>query len=281
MEVLDTIEAARSALRTARAAGQRIGFVPTMGALHAGHASLIARARFETDLVMVSIFVNPLQFSPGEDLARYPRPFERDTSSAEKAGADLIFAPSVEEMYPHGALDTKVSVPALSEMMEGASRPGHFDGVATVVAKLFNVVGPSKAYFGEKDWQQLAVVRRMVADLSFPVEIIGCPTIREPDGLAMSSRNAYLDAEHRAAAVVLQRALGGGRMLVADGERSAAKVASTMWEIMASEPLADPLYASVVDAELRGVREVGAGCRLLVAAQVGPARLIDNEAAFP
>src|SRR5205823_4752076 len=191
----------------ARAQGQRVGLVPTMGYLHAGHASLIEAAARDNDVVAVTVFVNPLQFGPTEDLAAYPRDLERDTKLAEQAGASVVFAPSVEEMYPTGEPLTTVAVRQVSEPLEGRFRPTHFAGVATVVAKLFALAGPCRAYFGEKDYQQLAVIRRMSADLSFPVEVVGCPTVRDPDGLAKSSRNAYLTTEERAVAPTLHRAL--------------------------------------------------------------------------
>ena len=194
-----TIAELRSHLDAARAAGRRVGFVPTMGYLHDGHASLMRAARAECDVVVTSIFVNPLQFGPSEDLDAYPRDLTGDTALAEANGVDVVFAPSTAEMYPEAILTT-VSVREVSATLEGRTRPTHFDGVATVVAKLFSIVGPCSAYFGEKDFQQLAVVRRLVADLSIPVEVVGCPTVREPDGLAMSSRNAYLTPEERAAA---------------------------------------------------------------------------------
>jgi pantoate--beta-alanine ligase len=219
---VDTIAELRTVLDAERAAGRRVGFVPTMGFLHEGHVSLMRAARAECDVVVTSIFVNPLQFAAHEDLDDYPRDLERDAALASGADVDLLFVPSVREMYPDpvagGPLATAVSVAGVSDGMEGASRPTHFAGVATVVAKLFSIVGPCRAFFGEKDFQQLAVVRRMVADLSMPVDVVGCETVREPDGLAMSSRNAYLSAEQRAAAPVLHRALRAGVAVVLAGE---------------------------------------------------------------
>jgi len=213
VEVLESVAACRGTLDEARAAGRVVGLVPTMGALHQGHTSLLERARAECDVVAVSIFVNPLQFGDPEDIARYPRTLERDLRVCADAGADVVFVPSVEEMYPSwpSAPSTTVSVRGVSDAWEGASRPGHFDGVATVVAKLFTTAGPCRAYFGLKDFQQLAVVRRMARELSLPVEVIGCPIVREPDGLALSSRNVRLSATERRAATALSQALAAGR----------------------------------------------------------------------
>jgi len=266
----------RAALDARRAAGATVGFVPTMGYLHAGHTSLMDAARADTDVVVASIFVNPLQFAAHEDLDSYPRDLERDTALAEAHGVDLLFVPSVTEMYPQ-PVATTVSVAGVSQGYEGASRPTHFDGVATVVAKLFSIVGPCRAYFGEKDYQQLAVVRRMVADLSMPVTVVGCPTVREPDGLAMSSRNAYLTPAERAAAPVLHRALTAGAAAVEAGARDPDAVVATMVEVVASEPLAELDYAAVVDAATLEVsRPLRGELRLLIAARFGRARLLDN-----
>ena len=281
MEVVTAIADARRRLGESRARGATVGLVPTMGALHAGHRSLIERSVAERDVTVVTVFVNPLQFGPGEDLASYPRDFERDAALCEEAGVDLVLHPSVEEMYPSGVPTlTTVSVAEISEPMEGASRPAHFAGVATVVAKLFNIAGPCHAYFGEKDWQQLAVVRRMAADLSFPVEVIGCPTVREPDGLALSSRNVYLTPEERAAAPVLHWALVAGAASIAAGERDPATVRELMRDLITAEPLAQLDYAEVVDAStLRPVDPLRGELRLLAATRFGRARLIDNEGA--
>ena len=218
LTTISTIAELRARLDAARSVGQQVGFVPTMGYLHEGHVSLLAAARAADDVVVASIFVNPLQFGPAEDLAAYPRDLDRDTALAEAAGVDLLFVPSLQEMYPDGPVRTSITVAEVSEPLEGRSRPTHFAGVATVVAKLFAIVGPCRAYFGEKDWQQVAVVRRMVRDLSIPVEVVACPTSREPDGLARSSRNAYLTAEERAAAPVVHAALQVGRMAIDAGE---------------------------------------------------------------
>lgn len=276
MKRVEAIADLRAALDAERASGRRVGFVPTMGYLHDGHASLIRQARAATDVVAVSIFVNPLQFGAGEDLAAYPRDLDNDSRLAEANGADVLFTPTVEEMYPR-PVQTTVSVGGVSEPLEGASRPTHFAGVATVVAKLFSIVGPCAAYFGEKDFQQLAVIRRMVADLSMPVDVVGCPTRREPDGLAMSSRNVYLSPEERDAAPVIHRALQAGAALILAGERDPAAVRDLVRGIIEAEPLAQVDYAEVVDAASFTVPDPLAGSlRLLVAARFGRARLIDN-----
>jgi len=271
-----TIAELRQALDPVRAAGRTVGFVPTMGYLHDGHGSLMAAARAERDVVVTSIFVNPLQFGPTEDLDAYPRDLERDTALAAASGVDLLFVPSGQEMYP-APIRTTVSVAGVSAPLEGRARPTHFDGVATVVAKLFAIVGPCTAYFGEKDFQQLAVVRRMVADLSIPVEVVGCPTVREADGLAMSSRNAYLTPEERAAAPVVHAALQVGRTAILDGERDPAVVRGAMAAHVATEARAELDYAEVVDAATFEVPDPLAGSlRLLAAVRFGRARLIDN-----
>jgi len=279
-ELVPTIAGLRERLDAARAAGRSVGFVPTMGYLHAGHGSLIAAARAENDLVVVSIFVNPLQFAADEDLSDYPRDLDHDRALAGEQGADLIFTPSVDEMYPFGPVLTQVTVEALAGTWEGATRPTHFSGVATVVSKLFSIVGPCRAYFGEKDFQQLALIRRMVADLSMPIGVVGCPIVREADGLAMSSRNAYLDQDQRAAAPVLRRALDRGLQLVEEGERSPAVVAGAMAAVVSNEPLATLDYAAAVDAATLEEPELLDGdIRLIIAAQVGRPRLLDNAGA--
>jgi pantoate--beta-alanine ligase len=267
------------ALDAERAVGRRVGLVPTMGALHAGHRSLVARAADECDVVAVTVFVNPLQFDRAADLAGYPRDLEGDVVQARSAGATIVFAPSVEEMYPGfpAPVATSVHVDALGDVLEGASRPGHFDGVATVVAKLCSLAGRSRVYFGEKDFQQLAVVRRMVADLSLPVDIVSCPTVREPDGLALSSRNVRLAPDERRAAVALSRALDAGVRALADGERDPARVGATMSGVLAAHDGVAADYAVAVDAATLGSPDMLHGdVRLLVAATVGPVRLIDN-----
>jgi len=230
MDIMESAGGCRDALDRARAAGRTVGLVPTMGALHDGHVSLIARARAECDVVAVSIFVNPLQFGDPEDMARYPRTLERDLFVCAEAGADVVFVPTVAEMYPSWPAPpaTTVSVRGVSDRWEGASRPGHFDGVATVVSKLFSIAGPCRAYFGLKDFQQLAVVRRMVSDLCLPVEVVGCPIVREADELALSSRNARLSGAEREAATVLSRALAAGRAALGAGARSGDAVARAM-----------------------------------------------------
>ena len=279
LTTVDTIAHLREVLDAARAGGRTVGFVPTMGYLHDGHASLLRAARHDTETVLLSIFVNPLQFAADEDLDAYPRDLAGDVAVAEAAGADVVFAPSTREMYPEPVLTT-VSVAQVSQPMEGRTRPTHFDGVATVVAKLFGIVGPCRAYFGEKDFQQLAVVRRLAADLSVPVDIVGCPTVREPDGLAMSSRNVYLSPEERAAAPILHQALEAGRRAVEAGERDPAEVRAVMVDVVGTERLAELDYAEVVDAATFAVPDPLEGTlRLLVAARFGGARLIDNVGA--
>lgn len=276
LKVHATIADLRHELDAHRSAGRAIGFVPTMGYLHEGHASLMRAARAAADVVVVSIFVNPLQFGPTEDLDSYPRDLAADTDLAERCGVDLLFVPTVPEMYPD-AVRTTVTVAGVSEPLEGRTRPAHFAGVATVVAKLFAIVGPCQALFGEKDFQQLAVVRTMVRDLSIPVEVIGCETVRELDGLAMSSRNAYLTAEERAAAPCVHAALQAGRAAVLQGQTDSAAVRRAMAQVIAAEPLAQLDYAEVVDATTFEVPDPLAGTlRLLAAVRFGRARLIDN-----
>ncbi len=278
MQRTSTVAATRQALDHARAEGGTVGLVPTMGYLHPGHASLIERAAAECDVTAVTIFVNPLQFAPGEDLDAYPRDLAGDAALAEGCGADLLFVPPIEEMYAEPTLTT-VDVAELAAHLEGITRPTHLRGVATAVAKLFNIAGPCRAYFGEKDFQQLAVVRRMALDLSFPVEVVGCPTVREPDGLALSSRNAYLSPAERAAAPVLHWALVVGAAAVAAGERHPAAVRGLVGDLIAAEPLADLDYAEVVDAAtLASVEPLAGELRILAAARFGRARLIDNVA---
>lgn len=280
MTTIVGIAALRARLDAERASGRTVGFVPTMGYLHAGHASLMARARGETDVVIVSIFVNPLQFAPSEDLAAYPRDLAADTALAEAEGVDVLFVPTETEMYPDGVVRTNVSVAQVSAGLEASTRPTHFDGVATVVAKLLAIVGTCRAYFGEKDFQQIAVVRRMVRDLSLPVEVVACPTLRDPDGLALSSRNIYLLPAERAAAPVLHAALLAGRMAIDAGEVNPAKVRALVADLINAEPLAHLDYAEVVDAEtLQRMDPLVGELRLLAAARFGKARLIDNIAA--
>jgi pantoate--beta-alanine ligase len=276
VELTATVVDTRARLDAARAMGATVGLVPTMGSLHEGHLSLVRAARAECDIVVMSIFVNPLQFGAGEDLESYPRDLDRDATLAADEGVDLLFAPSVDEMYPRPPL-TSVVVPDLAQTMEGASRPTHFAGVATVVAKLFNIAGPCRAYFGEKDFQQLAIIRRMAADLSFPIDVISCPIVREPDGLARSSRNVYLEPDERATAPVLYRALLAGRDAIDAGERDPASVVATVVATIEAEPLARLDYAEVVDPiSLRCPDRLAGEVRLLVAARFGRPRLLDN-----
>jgi pantoate--beta-alanine ligase len=266
----------RGASRAARRAGKRLGFVPTMGALHEGHLSLVRAAKTACDLVAASIFVNPTQFGPNEDLAKYPRSLERDCDLLEREGVELLFAPAVEEMYPAGAV-TWVTVETLSDKLDGRSRPGHFRGVTTVVAKLFHVVEPDAAFFGQKDAAQVAIIRRMVRDLNLAVEIVVCPIVREADGLAMSSRNAYLDPERRKRALVLHRSLMRVQGLAEAGERNAARLLAAGREEIAREDSVRLDYIEIVDADtLDPVDDVSGSALVAVAAFVGSTRLIDN-----
>ncbi|WP_374210626.1 pantoate--beta-alanine ligase [Dermatobacter hominis] len=282
MRTVTTAAELRAVLDAERSAGRTVGFVPTMGYLHDGHASLIRAAAAADDVVVTSIFVNPLQFAPSEDLAAYPRDLDGDRRVAEAAGGALVFAPTEDEMYPggRGAVLTTVAVPALAGVMEGESRPTHFAGVCTVVAKLFHLVGPCRAWFGEKDYQQLAILRRMAIDLSFPVDVVGAPTVREPDGLALSSRNVYLTAEEREVAPVLQRALQAGAAAIAGGETDADVVRRTMAAVVDAAPLGALDYVEVADADTLEPLEVARpDARLFGAVRFGRARLIDNIAA--
>jgi pantoate--beta-alanine ligase len=275
--VIRTVAEVRSAGDEARAAGRSVGLVPTMGALHDGHASLIDRARAETDLVIVSIFVNPLQFGEVADLEDYPRDEDRDLRRAEGLGVDVVFAPGVAEMYPQGEPEITVDPGPLGDRLEGASRPGHFRGVATVVSKLFHAVGSCRAYFGEKDAQQLAVIRRMVRDLNEPVDVVACPTVRDPDGLALSSRNARLTPEQREAAGCLFLALAAAAELTKNGERETPKLVAVMAREIGATPEARLDYAVVVDdASFEEIGWIEGPARALVAARFGDVRLIDN-----
>jgi pantoate--beta-alanine ligase len=262
--------------RLARAENKIVGLVPTMGALHAGHMALVERARHESSQVVTSIFVNPTQFGPKEDLAKYPRTFEADSQKLSDAGVDTIFAPQPTDIYPPG-FRTYVNVDGLSDRLEGRSRPGHFRGVATVVLKLFEIVQPTYAYFGRKDAQQVRVISQMVRDLNLDVENVICPIVREPDGLALSSRNVYLNPEERKAALVLNRALTAARDELASGTRDALSIQSTMQKIFAAEPRATLDYAEVVDADtFEPVVRIARPCYILLAAFLGKTRLIDN-----
>jgi pantoate--beta-alanine ligase len=282
LELIEKAADWRTRLDACRGKGQQVGLVPTMGALHAGHMSLIRRAAAECDVVGVTDYVNPLQFGAGEDLSAYPRDIRRDCVLAEEAGAAFVFAPSVEVMWPDRPATT-VTVEGLTERLEGASRPGHFNGVTTIVAKLFSLTGPCFAYFGEKDFQQLVVVRRMVTDLSLPVDVLACPTVRETDGLALSSRNAYLTAAEREAAPHLFYALLAGKRAVEDdGVDDADLVEKSMAESLERQPLFQLDYAAVADPEtLERPARITGEVRLLLAARIGRARLIDNIPATP
>ena len=276
MHAVETSAELRAAVAAARSGDAVVGFVPTMGALHAGHRSLLAAARRETGFVVASVFVNPLQFGPAEDLGTYPRDRDGDLAVLEADGVDLAFLPGEREVWP-APPEVRLRVGALGERLEGAWRPGHLDGVATVVAKLLHLVGPSRAYFGQKDAQQLAVVRRMVADLAFPNEIVACPTVREPDGLAVSSRNVYLSAEERARAAVLNRSLEAGRDAFMAGERDPAAIEMAAEELLAAVPGVEVDYVALVEPEgFEPAKQAEAGQVLAVAARVGRTRLIDN-----
>ena len=278
MQILRSVDELRRWSRVSRTAPEsRVGLVPTMGALHAGHGSLIRAARAACSHVAVSLFVNPTQFGPNEDYARYPRSFDADCALAEREGADVLFAPAVEELYPNGPASTFVEVPELGDRLDGASRPGHFRGVATVVAKLLIAAEPDRAFFGQKDAAQVAVLRRMVADLRLGVEIVVCPIVRDPDGLAISSRNVYLSVAERGQALTLSRAIGEVAMLVARGERRAGILMAAAREIFAAEPMIRIDYIAAVDwSTLLPVETAEPGTLFAVAAYVGKTRLIDN-----
>jgi pantoate--beta-alanine ligase len=282
MLILRRIDEVRTFSRNCRAAGERVALVPTMGYLHRGHLSLIALARERARRVIVSIFVNPKQFGPSEDFTSYPRDFERDRKMCEEAGADALFAPEASEIYPPGHA-TRVSVEGpLTARLCGASRPGHFAGVATVVAKLFTICEPGLAVFGQKDAQQAAVIRRMTADLNLPVEILVAPIVREADGLAMSSRNVYLGAEERAQATILHRALSAAEDLVSRGERDGERLLATVQSVLSEAPLARTDYAELVDAQtLEPVSRLERPALLALAVFLGKTRLIDNTLLRP
>jgi len=276
MEICNTIDAMRAASRDCRGAGKRLGLVPTMGALHEGHLSLVRAAKAQCDAVAASLFVNPLQFGPGEDLAKYPRDFERDRALLEREGVDFLFAPGVEEMYPAGAV-TYVTVEGLSDKLCGRSRPGHFRGVTTVVSKLFNIVEPGLAFFGQKDAAQMAIIRRMVRDLNIPVRIVSCPIVRQPDGLAMSSRNAYLSAQQKKSALALYSSLLEVQKRFAQGEHRTGPLIEAGKQVFAKEPAAHLDYFEIVNPDtLDPVEGVSRGALVAVAAFVGNTRLIDN-----
>lgn len=276
MILFRTIEEVREAVRTARLQGQSVGLVPTMGYLHAGHRSLIEKARQENDRVIVSIFVNPTQFGPNEDFASYPRDLGRDMALCQGAGADWVFAPEAAAMYPQESL-IMVDVRGLGDQLCGARRPGHFRGVCLVVGKLFNICQPDRAYFGEKDAQQLAIIRQLARDLNFPVTIVGCPIVREADGLALSSRNTYLSEAERQAALVVPRTVGRARQALLAGERDANVIRRLMAGELAGEPLARADYLELVDScSLQPVERIEASVLVAVAIYVGQTRLIDN-----
>jgi pantoate--beta-alanine ligase len=281
LQQIETIAGMKAAYRSVTQGGKRLGLVPTMGALHEGHLSLVRTAKSQSDVTAVSIFVNPLQFGPAEDFDKYPRPLERDAALLQELGVDLVFVPSVLEMYPPGA-KTYVEVSELSGRLDGASRPGHFRGVTTVVCKLFEIVRPHRAYFGQKDAAQVAVLRKMVRDLDMDVEIVVCPIVREPDGLAMSSRNAYLSAEQRRQALVLSRCLQRVKSEFDAGEHDAQKLADIGVRTIASEPGARLDYFAIVDPDtLEPALDLSRGALVAVAAWVGTTRLIDNMLVAP
>ena len=276
MQIATTINEVRANVKAWKKEGLSVGFVPTMGYLHEGHGSLISRARQENDKVVVSIFVNPMQFGPGEDLESYPRDLDKDSAYCESLGADLIFHPEPEEMYTEGFC-SYVDMSVLTEELCGLSRPVHFRGVCTVVNKLFNIVQPDRAYFGQKDAQQLAIIKRMVQDLNMDLEIIGCPIVREEDGLAKSSRNTYLSEEERQAALVLSRAVKLGQELVAGGETDAKKIVSEMRALIEKEPLARIDYVKAVDGlTMQQIDTVKKPMLVALAVYIGKTRLIDN-----
>lgn len=276
MQVVRTIEELRASVAEARAAGKRVGLVPTMGALHVGHISLMQAAATRCDFVVVSIFVNPTQFGPGEDLEAYPKPFEKDVAICEQQGVAVVFAPTPEQMYPRENV-TWVTVKKLTEPLCGRLRPGHFRGVTTVCTKLFNIVGPDIAFFGQKDAQQALVIRRMVADLNMPLDIEVCPTVREADGLAVSSRNRYLSEQQRREATVLYRSLQKCRAMIEAGVRNADEIRAAMIAVLEEVPALAVEYVSLADAEsLQELTELQGQVLVAIAARLGPARLIDN-----
>lgn len=280
MIIANTISQVRDQIRQWRREGLTVGLVPTMGYLHEGHGSLVGKAAEDCDRVVASVFVNPTQFAPGEDLASYPRDFERDCEILEKQGCSMVFHPSVDEMYPDGNGKTDTYIEILNDMPKqlcGRTRPNHFRGVCTVVGKLFNIVLPDKAYFGEKDAQQLAIIRRMVRDLSYGIEIVGCPIVREPDGLAKSSRNIHLKPDERKAAAVLYRSLKIAEEMASDGEKSSKTVTDAVRAEIEKEPLAEVEYVSAVDSlSMEPVEMVGKGTLIAIAVRIGQTRLIDN-----
>ena len=277
MEIVTTIAALRQKLAPRRRAGQTIGFVPTMGYLHQGHLSLVGRARSENDVTVVSIFVNPLQFGKNEDLEKYPRDLARDSAMLEEAGVDFLFAPEVEDMYPE-PMQTVVDLPKLGSELEGEARPGHFAGVATVVTKLFNIVQPDSAYFGEKDYQQVTIIQKMVEDLALPVRIVPVATVREADGLACSSRNVYLSTAERAAAVIVPKTLAEAERLLLTGIRDVATLESKLFEFLQTEPLAEPEVVAIRDPHtLQRIEMVKGTALVLLYVRFGKTKLLDNR----
>ena len=280
MQILQTIKEIRQACATARAAAAKpttLGLVPTMGALHEGHLSLIRAAKKQCDIVVATIFVNPTQFGANEDFSRYPRTFASDCALLEAEGVDILFAPTVEDMYPNGISRTFIEVPGISERLDGLSRPGHFRGVATVVAKLFNIVSPDYAYFGQKDAAQVAVLRAMVQDLNFPVNLIVCPTVRDADGLALSSRNQYLSPEERTQALALSRSLVTATTQATKGLHNAAQLKSAISQDLQSTPALKIDYVEIVDpTTLEPIADLQTGALIAIAAWIGKTRLIDN-----
>ncbi|MDO8885661.1 pantoate--beta-alanine ligase [Candidatus Oleimmundimicrobium sp.] len=276
MKTITTIKEIRAALNQEKKSGKRIGFVPTMGYFHEGHLSLMHKAKEDCDVVVTSIFVNPTQFGPSEDFEAYPRDLKNDSKMAEEAGVDYLFLPSVEEMYPGERL-TYVNVEKITKVLCGAKRPGHFQGVATVVSKLFNIIKPDFAYFGEKDYQQLVVLKKMVKGLNFDVQIVGVPTVRDKDGLAMSSRNKYLGPKEREAALILNKSLILAQEMVKNGERSSAKIKKSMTKLFEKEPLVNLEYLSICDIiSLQEISGIKGKVLIALAARVRKARLIDN-----
>lgn len=282
MQIIHTIDALRAHLGEVRKVGKSIGFVPTMGSLHIGHLTLVEQARAENDCIVVSIFVNPLQFGANEDLAKYPRNLERDAALLEQANVDILFAPSVAEMYPR-PMQTVVDVPSLGGELEGEARPGHFAGVATVVSKLFNLVGPDHAYFGEKDFQQLVIIRRMVEDMAIPVQVHGVPTVREDDGLACSSRNVYLTPPERVAAAIVPKALDEAQRLYQTGIEDPDVLEAAIRQFIATEPLAEPEVVAVRNpSSLTRLENLQAAPVLLALfVRIGSTRLLDNRILKP
>jgi pantoate--beta-alanine ligase len=276
MKVAKTIKSVRNLVKAARSKGKKIGFVPTMGALHIGHISLIEKAKQQTDFVVVSIFVNPAQFGPGEDFEKYPRPLKADLEVCRKAGVDVVFAPAQEQMYPRENL-TWVNVERLTEQLCGRFRPGHFRGVATVCAKLFNIVAPDIAFFGQKDAQQAIVIKRMVADLNMPLKIVVCPTIREPNGLAVSSRNQYLTEQQKKDATYVYKSLEECRKLISSGITDSKIITAKMCKVLNHAPSIKIEYISIVDAEtLQELKKITGRVLTAVAVKIGSTRLIDN-----